>query len=375
MEKDFDLAVVGAGIVGLAHALAAARRNLRVIVFDRDAQANGASVRNFGFVTVTGQQQGPCWRRAMRSRDIWADVAPKAGIEVVHTGLAIAVRRSEAVAVLEAFRAGEMGVGCEMLTPAQAVQRVPHLKQSALRAVLWSPHELRIETRLAIPQLADWLERSLGVTIRRQALVKAIEPDGVHTSSGRYRAKAVVVCPGDDFLSLYSERLAAYALTKCQLHMLRLAPVGGARLGAAVMSDLGLVRYLGYSELPQAAALKTVLAREESAALTHGVHLIAVQSADGSLVVGDSHQYGQTPPPFAAQAVDQLILDEFHRVFDLPQVEVSERWTGIYASAADRLMLVDAPQDNVRTVIITSGTGASTAFAIGEDVIDELFGT
>ena len=44
------------GNVGLAHALAAARRGLRVVVIDRDAQANGASVRNFGFVTVTGQE-------------------------------------------------------------------------------------------------------------------------------------------------------------------------------------------------------------------------------------------------------------------------------------------------------------------------------
>ena len=53
----FDLAIVGAGICGLAHALAATRRGLRVAVIERDAQANGASIRNFGFVTVTGQQQ------------------------------------------------------------------------------------------------------------------------------------------------------------------------------------------------------------------------------------------------------------------------------------------------------------------------------
>ena len=38
----------------------------RVVVIDRDAQANGASVRNFGFVTVTGQARGEVWRRARR---------------------------------------------------------------------------------------------------------------------------------------------------------------------------------------------------------------------------------------------------------------------------------------------------------------------
>jgi glycine/D-amino acid oxidase-like deaminating enzyme len=101
----FDLAVAGAGICGLAHALAAARRGKRVVVIDRDAQANGASVRNFGFVTVTGQQRGACWERAMRSRDVWAEIAPPAGIRVEHRGLAVAVRRPEAKAVLEAFLA------------------------------------------------------------------------------------------------------------------------------------------------------------------------------------------------------------------------------------------------------------------------------
>ena len=68
----YDLAVVGAGICGLAHALAGLRRGLSVVVIDREAEAIGASVRNFGFVTVTGQQDGDCWRRAMRSRDVWA---------------------------------------------------------------------------------------------------------------------------------------------------------------------------------------------------------------------------------------------------------------------------------------------------------------
>jgi glycine/D-amino acid oxidase-like deaminating enzyme len=68
MRRAFDIIIVGAGILGLAHALAAARRGLSVLVLDRDAQANGASVRNFGFVTVTGQQAGDCWRRAMRSQ-------------------------------------------------------------------------------------------------------------------------------------------------------------------------------------------------------------------------------------------------------------------------------------------------------------------
>ncbi len=95
MQK-FDLAVVGAGILDLAHALAAVRRGKRVVVVDRDARANGASIRNFGFITVTGQERGITWRRAMRSRDVWAEVAPQAGIRIEQEGFLLIGRWSEA---------------------------------------------------------------------------------------------------------------------------------------------------------------------------------------------------------------------------------------------------------------------------------------
>ena len=374
-SDSFDLAVVGAGIVGLAHALAAARLGKRVVVIDRDARANGASVRNFGFVTVTGQQRGECWRRARRSRDVWAEIAPLAGIRVEQRGLLMVARRPEARAVLEAFLATEMGEGCELLEPAAARARCPQLAEGPLAGALWSPHDLRVESRAAIPALAAYLEEALGVTFLRRAQVRAVEPPRLETTGGTVHAEACVVCPGDDFLTLFPERLAAYGLTRCKLHMLRTAAQPpGWRLPGAVMSDLGLVRYLGYAELPEAGALRRRLEAEQAEWLANGVHLIVVQSADGSLVVGDSHHYDPMPDPFAPDAVDRLITAELAAVLDLPRPEIAERWTGTYASAPDRLMLVDRPSDAVRLVVVTSGTGASTAFAIGEEVVGELFG-
>ena len=79
--------------------------------------------------------------------------------------------------------------------------------------------------------------------------------------------------------------------------------------------------------------------------------------------------------PFAPALVDDIIMDEFDAVLDLPDRRIRERWVGYYASSPDRLMFCDRPRDDVRVVVITSGTGASTSFAIAEEVVDEMFGS
>jgi FAD dependent oxidoreductase TIGR03364 len=371
-----DLVVVGAGIVGLAHALAARRLGLTVAVVDREAEAIGASVRNFGFVTVTGQQAGDCWRRAMRSRDVWEEVAPQAGIPVEHQGLLVVARRPEAMAVLEAFRATGMGADCTLLSPAElAAQHGTVLAGGPFQGGLWSPHERRVESRHAIPNLAAWLESAMGVTFHRRTLVKAVEPGRVETTAGTLKARRIVVCPGDDLLTLFPDRIAALGISRCRLHMMKVMPADPAfRLPGSVMTDLSLVRYLGYSELPEAAPLRARLKQEQPEYLAQGIHLIAVQGADGGLIVGDSHHYEWSPSPFAQGLVDDLMLAELHATLRLPGATVTERWMGTYASLPDRLMVRDAPDPGIRLVIVTSGTGASTAFAIAEETISELFG-
>jgi FAD dependent oxidoreductase TIGR03364 len=367
----FDLAVVGAGIVGLGVALAGARRGLRVVVIDRDAQANGASVRNFGFITVTGQDRRTMWARARRTREVWAEVAPAAGIPILQQGLWMLARRPESVDVLKAFLETEMAVGCRLLTPAEARRRCPELSAPDLRAVLESTTELRVESRDAIPRLAAWLAEFHSVRFFRSTEVLGIAVPMLRTSRGDLHADRVAVCPGDDFNSLYPERFGAYPLTRCKLQMLRLASPGFT-LPAALMSDLGLGRYAGYAALEAAAPLKVRLAHEQPEHLKHGVHLIVVQSADGSLVVGDSHHYAATPDPFASEAVGALILEEFREALGITPPPILERWIGTYASAADRQVLLDAPHPHVRIATVTSGAGASTGFAIGEEVIASL---
>ena len=363
-----DVVIVGAGIVGLAHALAAARRGCRVTVLDRDARANGASIRNFGFVTVTGQERGVVWERARRSAAIWREVAGPAGIRVEQEGLLVVGQRAEAAQVLDAFMETEMAEGCTRLSALQAQDLCP--QASAPAGALRSTADLRVESRDAIPRLTAWLAAAHGVTFRFGAAVVGVETGRVTLADGLHvQSDLVVVCPGDDWSSLYPEIYADAGITRCKLQMLRLAAPGW-RLPSPVMSDLSIVRYLGYADQPEAAAIKARLAAEEAEALGWGIHLIAVQSADGTLVVGDSHEYDPTPDPFSHEAIDAAMLRQYAAVLGRPPAVV-ERWTGTYASAAGPRS-VRTPADGVRLVVVTSGTGASTSFGLAEDVIGGL---
>jgi FAD dependent oxidoreductase TIGR03364 len=257
-----------------------------------------------------------------------------------------------------------MAEGCAWHEGAAASAYLGPIQPARIEGVLSSQIDVRVESRTAIPRLAAWLGAQHGVELRRGVAVHGVEAGLLETTAGTVRADTIIICPGDDLSTLFPQALAG--ITRCKLQMLRLADPG-YRLPGAVMSDLGLVRYLGYAALAPAAALRQRLESEQAAHLANGIHLIVTQSADGSLVVGDSHHYAVTPDPFARDDVDALILDEFRAVFGhLPPV--IERWTGTYASATSHSRVV-SPLPGVHLVVVTSGTGASTAFALAEETL------
>jgi hypothetical protein len=71
--------------------------------------------------------------------------------------------------------------------------------------------------------------------------------------------------------------------------------------------------------------------------------------------------------------VDDLIMEELHAVLNVPGAVITERWSGTYASGPETMMR-ETIDEQTRLVLVTSGTGASTSFAIGEETIDEIYG-
>lgn len=137
-----DVVIVGAGIVGLAHAWAAARAGMSVTVVERDTQARGASVRNFGMLATIAQPPGRALRRAERSQERLAAVAAAAGVPLSRPGCVIAARTGEEEAVLAAFAGSHDRT--EFLPPGRLREICPLLRPQGLRGGLWAPRSARL---------------------------------------------------------------------------------------------------------------------------------------------------------------------------------------------------------------------------------------
>lgn len=373
-----DVAVVGAGIVGLAHALVAAKRGLKVVVFEKSGWAVGASVRNFGLVWPVGQPGGHLYERALRSREIWREVSAASGIWCAGSGSLHLAYNDDELAVLEEYletTPSARDEGCELVSAGEVARKSPAARTENLRGALWSPTELNVDPRQAVPAVASLLERDYRVEFRFRTTVRGIGMPVVKTTAGNWTVDQVFVCGGEDFETLYPEVFAGSGITRCRLQMLRTVPQpGGWQLGPALCSGLTLLHYDAFAHCEGLGALRRRFEDEMPFAREKGVHVLLSQTADGALTIGDSHDYGLTHDPFGSERVDREILDYLKTFADVPRLEISERWQGVYPHLENGSELISNPEPGVTLVNGLGGAGMTLSFGLAEENLRNLVG-
>ncbi|WP_263263870.1 TIGR03364 family FAD-dependent oxidoreductase [Pseudomonas sp. RIT-PI-S] len=374
-ETHSDLIIVGAGILGLAHAWAAARRGLRVTVFERSHTPLGASVRNFGQALVSGQAPGPMLELAREARQLWVALAQAAGLSLRQEGSLLFARTEAEEALLVAFCAGRgqaLGYRSELLRGA-ALTELYGGRFAHHRAALHGLDDQQLYSREALPQIVDYLATQLDVRFHFSTLVRDVTPGHVLTTRGRFDAAQVVVCSGHDYQTLLAGPLAALEPQVCQLQMLRARLRQPLELRHAVLTGLSCVHYGAYADLPEAEAIREQIRREQPELERWGVHLLISPTPHGELIIGDSHAYGSDASPFNAEAVDQVLIDLAQHTLG-GELEVLERWQGVYGCRGPGPFSITRAAPGVTAVLMHTGLGMSVGPALGERVIAELFG-
>ena len=95
------------------------------------------------------------------------------------------------------------------------------------------------------------------------------------------------------------------------------------------------------------------------------------ENEDGSLVLGDSHEYDAEIEPFDKQVIDDLILRELRRIAVLPDWTIAERWHGIYGKHPSLPIVRAEPEPGVFVRVGTGGAGMTMAFGFAEEDWDD----
>lgn len=383
IRPQFDDLVVGAGVLGLAHAYALARRGRKVLVVERHARALGASVRNFGMIWPIGQTLGANMDLGLRSREIWLELLKSAGIWY-HAGGSLHVAHHEDEAqVLKEFHAQAIGQGydLELIDAAETLRRSQAVNPRGLKLSLYSCHEAAVDPREVIATLPGYLQKAWGVRFEFGQMVRGIDGHRVVTSAGEWTASRIWVCAGDETQILYPEILTRQGMFPCKLQMLRTAAqTDGWKIGPHLAGGLTLRHYTSFAGCPTLVALKARVAREMPLMDTYGIHVMASQNGRGELTIGDSHEYN--PPeepfgpisPFNTQLIDQLIMDYLRKIMVAPDLEIAERWFGVYLKHPTKLWFETAAEPHVEILTGIGGNGMTLSMGVGEQHVARVLG-
>ncbi|WP_020099457.1 TIGR03364 family FAD-dependent oxidoreductase [Mycobacterium sp. 360MFTsu5.1] len=366
-QLSYDVVVVGAGIVGLAHAYHAHRRGLAVAVVDHAAGVAGASVQNFGHACITAQN-GVALDYARAGRQHWLDLSRQAGFWSKQAGTYCVARHEDELAVMREFVDIRPSGDVHLLNHQQMVDRVP-VRDPRVVGGMYLPGDLQVDPRTAVPAIARWLE-SQGVDFHWRTAASGFEPGVVHTSRGPIRTETTFIAVNYDIDRLFPELAERDGLLRCRLHMIRARLPLAFTLPAPLFTGWSLLRYAGFEDLPGVGAVARRLRDEHPDAVDIDLHLMFTPQPDGSLLIGDTHIREVTAAPFQSEQGFDILLDQTRKLFGVSDIEVSERWQGVYCSAPGQEFLIEEPVARTHVVTVTTGIGMTTGLGLAAAAVE-----
>ncbi|MGE2835403.1 TIGR03364 family FAD-dependent oxidoreductase [Mycobacterium sp. SMC-4] len=363
--------IIGGGILGTAHAVEAIRRGHEVVHLERETEARGATVRNFGLVWVSGRSQHEL-HITLRSRELWEDLSlrvPDIGFRA--TGSITLLRTPAEVAVAEeaAARPGAEARGFTLLDPDRVRALNPALQGKYL-AGLHCSTDAAVESRQALPAIRSYLAAGGRYTFLPGTEARSVDGTVVRDDrDAQHHGDMVLVCTGAAHGGLVRELAGELPVRRVRLQMMQTAPLGET-LTTAIADGDSFRYYPGFAG-PTLDALRRTEPQQPVAA-DHHMQLLCVQRLHGGLTIGDTHEYDE---PFAFD-VDE---DPYRHLVDVVEgflgralPPIQRRWAGVYSQCVDPQQLVcrTSPADGVWVITGPGGRGMTLGPALAEQTAD-----
>jgi len=366
--------IIGGGILGTAHAFEAIRRGHQVVHLEREAEARGATVRNFGLVWVSGRTAGEL-DIALRARELWDEIGETVpGVGFRANGSLTLLRTPAEVAVAEETvgRADATTRGFALLDAEQARALNPALRGKFL-AALHCARDAAVESRQAMPALRAHLAASGRYEFVPGVEARAVTTAGIRDDRGRhYEGDQVIICPGAAHGGLVRELVGELPVRRVRLQMMQTAPLDEP-LTTSIADGDSLRYYPGYA----GTALDSLnrIQPQDVVAELHHMQLLCVQRLDGGLTIGDTHEYREPFPFDVTEGPYDYLVGLVEELLGRALPPVERRWAGVYSQCTDPDAVVcrRTPVDGIHIVTGPGGRGMTLGPAIAEQTA-ELIG-
>ena len=382
MNNSYDLIVLGGGVLGTFHAYHAINKGLKVALIEKDAQPQGATVRNFGQVVPSGMDSK--WQNFGReSLAIYKEIQSQFDISVTQEGSIYLASNKEEVQLLEELKEinSSNSYPSQLLTKKQCLENYPNLREDYVQAGLFFPEEVKVEPRVMINKLHQYLKQK-GLDIYTGETV--LECDALRSGVQLYTSKSrllssskVIICNGSEFKILYPKLFEESDLIVSKLQMMQTKAQPNYMLPSSVLTGLSIRRYEAFTECPSYASIK---AKEdpESFERKWGVHILFKQAADGSIIIGDSHEYAPAGRIDKLgfdlnMDIDNFIIEEAKKIFDLPTYDIQNRWFGMYSQCQNSDIFQHTIDEDIHIVTGIGGKGMTGSAGFAKQNINSIF--
>ncbi len=383
MTTKFDLIVVGGGILGTFHAYHALKKNLKVALLERNSVPQGATVRNFGQVVPSGMDLK--WQNFGReSLEIYNELHAQTDLTIRKNGSVYIASNDEELQLIEELFEINKNNDYEsvLLSKNECVQKYDGLRSDYCKGGLFFPQELSVDSAEMIVKLHQLLQEKFGLQIFYNTTVVETNEDDQKciavTSEGiEFHASKLIICGGHEFKTLYPKVFNESDLEVSKLQMLQTKPQGIYSLQGNILTGLSIRRYESFGECPSFQKIKE-LEDKNSFEKKFGIHILFKQALDGSIILGDSHEYADAKNADDLgfdlnMDIDEFMIEEAKKIIDLPTYEIQRRWFGVYSQCKSKDIFEYNPSPNIHIITGIGGKGMTGSAGFSKFNIDKIY--
>lgn len=380
----FDLIIIGGGILGTFHAYHALQKGLTVAILEKNNQPQGATVRNFGQVVPSGMNLK--WQNyGRKSLEIYKNIQAKTDISIRENGTIYIASNDEEVQLIEELAKINQANSytSQLLTKQQCLEQFKGLRNDYCKAGLFFPDEVTVEPRTMIHQVRNYLIEQYDLAyFPNELAINVTEANTnveVTTASGQVKtASKVIICNGSDFKALFPQQFYESDLEVSKLQMLQTKPQPkDYQLNGSVLTGWTIRRYEAFTEC---ASYQEIKAKEDKNSFQRkfGIHILFKQATDGSVILGDSHEYADAEKADTIgfdsnENIDQFMIDEAKKIIDLPTYAIQNRWFGVYSQCKTQDIFNQTIGNNIHIITGIGGKGMTGSAGYALQNIQTLF--